>query len=158
MGECLSKFSCHLDCFAWVKRDSYLPQGSQGLKVPPTLKMFCYYTSGSTLFQAIFLEIHIIMIKFWFHVLKLPSSLNWQAVTKAKLGFDPLEVNPEDMLQFALDQPQVLFFLKCSLLFNFMYLFSFKLITSVHRLVNPHWWPLHLLIWFWNLMHDVHGR
>lgn len=33
-GECLSKFACHLDCFAWVKRDSYLPQGSQGLKVP----------------------------------------------------------------------------------------------------------------------------
>jgi len=32
-GECLSKFACHLDCFAWVKRDSYLPQGSQGLKV-----------------------------------------------------------------------------------------------------------------------------
>ena len=32
-GECRAKFSCHLDCFAWVKRDSYLPQGSQGLKV-----------------------------------------------------------------------------------------------------------------------------
>ncbi|XP_035822166.1 DNA polymerase epsilon catalytic subunit B isoform X4 [Zea mays] len=31
-GECRAKFSCHLDCFAWVKRDSYLPQGSQGLK------------------------------------------------------------------------------------------------------------------------------
>ncbi|KAH7671417.1 DNA-directed DNA polymerase protein [Dioscorea alata] len=51
-GECRAKFSCHLDCFAWVKRDSYLPQGSQGLK----------------------------------------------AVTKAKLGYDPLEVNPEDMI------------------------------------------------------------
>ena len=32
-GECRAKFACHLDCFAWVKRDSYLPQGSQGLKV-----------------------------------------------------------------------------------------------------------------------------
>ena len=32
-GECRSKFACHLDAFAWVKRDSYLPQGSQGLKV-----------------------------------------------------------------------------------------------------------------------------
>nr|CAD1820134.1 unnamed protein product [Ananas comosus var. bracteatus] len=50
-GECRAKFSCHLDCFAWVKRDSYLPQGSHGLK----------------------------------------------AVTKAKLGYNPLEVNPEDM-------------------------------------------------------------
>ncbi|XP_052190980.1 DNA polymerase epsilon catalytic subunit A-like isoform X2 [Diospyros lotus] len=61
-GECRAKFACHLDCFAWVKRDSYLPQGSQGLK----------------------------------------------AVTKAKLGFDPLEVNPEDMVLFAKDRPQMM--------------------------------------------------
>jgi hypothetical protein len=39
----------------WVKRDSYLPQGSHGLK----------------------------------------------AVTKAKLAYDPLEINPEDMCRFA---------------------------------------------------------
>ncbi|CAL9170786.1 unnamed protein product [Musa hybrid cultivar] len=61
-GECRAKFSCHLDCFAWVKRDSYLPQGSQGLK----------------------------------------------AVTKAKLGYDPLEVNPEDMVRYAMEQPQMM--------------------------------------------------
>ncbi|XP_022957705.1 DNA polymerase epsilon catalytic subunit A-like [Cucurbita moschata] len=61
-GECRSKFACHLDCFAWVKRDSYLPQGSQGLK----------------------------------------------AVTKAKLGYDPLEVNPEDMVRFAKEKPQMM--------------------------------------------------
>lgn len=41
----------HLDCFRWVKRDSYLPQGSQGLK----------------------------------------------AVTTAKLGYDPIELDPELM-------------------------------------------------------------
>ncbi|VFQ71576.1 unnamed protein product [Cuscuta campestris] len=61
-GECRAKFACHLDCFAWVKRDSYLPQGSQGLK----------------------------------------------AVTKAKLGYDPLEVNPEDMVRFARERPQMM--------------------------------------------------
>ncbi|GLJ44675.1 hypothetical protein SUGI_0939260 [Cryptomeria japonica] len=61
-GECRAKFACHLDCFAWVKRDSYLPQGSQGLK----------------------------------------------AVTKAKLGYDPLEVNPEDMVRFAMEKPQTM--------------------------------------------------
>ncbi|KAE8646908.1 DNA polymerase epsilon catalytic subunit A isoform X1 [Cucumis sativus] len=61
-GECRSKFACHLDCFAWVKRDSYLPQGSHGLK----------------------------------------------AVTKAKLGYDPLEVNPEDMVRFAMEKPQMM--------------------------------------------------
>ncbi|KAL8475241.1 hypothetical protein ACS0TY_031590 [Phlomoides rotata] len=61
-GECRAKFACHLDCFAWVKRDSYLPQGSQGLK----------------------------------------------AVTKAKLGYDPVEVNPEDMVRFAKERPQMM--------------------------------------------------
>ncbi|KAK4492254.1 hypothetical protein RD792_003057 [Penstemon davidsonii] len=61
-GECRAKFACHLDCFAWVKRDSYLPQGSQGLK----------------------------------------------AVTKAKLGYDPLEVNPEDMVRYAKERPQMM--------------------------------------------------
>ena len=50
-GECRSNSALHLDCFAWVKRDSYLPAGSHGLK----------------------------------------------AVTKAKLKYDPVEVDPEDM-------------------------------------------------------------
>lgn len=49
----------HLDAFSWVKRDSYLPQGAQGLK----------------------------------------------AVTKYKLGYDPVEVDPEDMVRFAHERP-----------------------------------------------------
>ncbi|XP_031270603.1 DNA polymerase epsilon catalytic subunit A-like [Pistacia vera] len=61
-GECRAKFACHLDCYAWVKRDSYLPQGSHGLKY----------------------------------------------VTKAKLGYQPLEVNPEDMVRFAKEKPQMM--------------------------------------------------
>lgn len=48
-----------MDAFAWVKRDSYLPHGSQGLK----------------------------------------------AVTKAKLGYDPIEINAEDMLRYAVEDP-----------------------------------------------------
>ena len=32
-GECLSKSAVHMDCLCWVNRDSYLPQGSRGLKV-----------------------------------------------------------------------------------------------------------------------------
>lgn len=50
-GEYLSSYAAHLDCFCWVKRDSYLPQGSQGLK----------------------------------------------AVASNKLGYDPIELDPEDM-------------------------------------------------------------
>ncbi len=50
-GRCI----VHMDAFCWVQRDSYLPQGNQGLK----------------------------------------------AVTKNKLGYDPIEVDPEDMLKFA---------------------------------------------------------
>ena len=58
--EC--RFATNLDCFHWVKRDSYLPQGSHGLK----------------------------------------------AVTKAKLGYDPVELDPEEMTPFAKEQPQEL--------------------------------------------------
>ncbi|CAB0010464.1 unnamed protein product [Nesidiocoris tenuis] len=54
--------SMHMDCLCWVKRDSYLPVGSQNLK----------------------------------------------AVAKAKLRYDPVELDPEDMCRMAVEQPQVL--------------------------------------------------
>ena len=53
--EFKSRGCVHMDCFRWVKRDSYLPQGSQGLK----------------------------------------------AVTTAKLGYDPIELDPELMTPYA---------------------------------------------------------
>jgi len=31
-GEYRSRSASHMDCLYWVKRDSYLPQGSHGLK------------------------------------------------------------------------------------------------------------------------------
>lgn len=58
-SEYRGRTAVHLDAFCWVKRDSYLPQGSQGLK----------------------------------------------AVTKYKLGYDPVEVDPEDMCRYARDRP-----------------------------------------------------
>lgn len=61
-GECLSRCAVHIDCLHWVNRDSYLPQGSRGLK----------------------------------------------AVTKYKLGYDPVEVDPEDMVRFAAEKPQAM--------------------------------------------------
>lgn len=61
-GEYKSAHCVHMDCFRWVKRDSYLPQGSQGLK----------------------------------------------AVTTAKLGYNPLEIDPEQMTPYAREKPQVL--------------------------------------------------
>ena len=60
--EYCGNFTIHMDCFAWVERDSYLPQGSHGLK----------------------------------------------AVTKAKLHYDPIEVDPEDMIIFAKERPHIL--------------------------------------------------
>lgn len=56
-----TKFYMYFDC-SWVKRDSYLPVGSQNLK----------------------------------------------AVAKAKLRYDPVELDPEDMCRLACEQPQVL--------------------------------------------------
>lgn len=61
-GEYKSKYCVHMDCFRWVQRDSYLPQGSQGLK----------------------------------------------AVTTAKLGYNPIELDPELMTPYAYEKPQVL--------------------------------------------------
>ena len=61
-GEYKSRFGIHMDVFRWVKRDSYLPAGSHGLK----------------------------------------------AVTTQKLGYNPLELDPEDMTRFAMEQPQTL--------------------------------------------------
>jgi DNA polymerase epsilon subunit 1 len=58
-GGYRGRTSVHLDAFHWVQRDSYLPQGAQGLK----------------------------------------------AVTKYKLGYDPVEVDPEDMVRFAQERP-----------------------------------------------------
>ncbi|KAG8905443.1 DNA polymerase epsilon catalytic subunit [Tulasnella sp. 403] len=37
--EYKSRSCVHMDCFRWVKRDSYLPQGSQGLKAVTTYKL-----------------------------------------------------------------------------------------------------------------------
>ncbi|CCC66626.1 hypothetical protein NCAS_0A00660 [Naumovozyma castellii] len=59
-GEYKSSYCCHMDCYRWVKRDSYLPQGSQGLK----------------------------------------------AVTQAKLGYNPIELDPELMTPYAYEKPQ----------------------------------------------------
>ena len=38
-GEYKSTYASHLDCFRWVKRDSYLPVGSQGLKAVTKAKL-----------------------------------------------------------------------------------------------------------------------
>lgn len=59
-GEWRGRTAVHIDCFYWVKRDSYLPQGSQGLK----------------------------------------------SVTKEKLGYDPVEIDPENMLAMAASAPR----------------------------------------------------
>lgn len=61
-GNYLSRPSMHMDCLCWVKRDSYLPVGSQGLK----------------------------------------------AVAKAKLRYDPVELDPEEMCKMAVEEPQIL--------------------------------------------------
>lgn len=58
----VSNHCAHMDAFAWVSRDSYLPQGSRGLK----------------------------------------------AVTVAKLGYDPDELDPELMTPYASERPQTL--------------------------------------------------
>ena len=38
--EYFGRFPLHLDCYFWVKRDSYLPQGSHGLKNVAKKKLY----------------------------------------------------------------------------------------------------------------------
>ena len=59
-GIYAGKFIAHLDCYAWVQRDSYLPLGSRGLK----------------------------------------------AVTRYKLKYDPVEIDPELMTPYCQERPQ----------------------------------------------------
>ena len=58
-GDFIGRCIVHLDAFCWVQRDSYLPQGNQGLK----------------------------------------------AVTREKLGYQPVEIDAEDMLPYARERP-----------------------------------------------------
>ncbi|XP_011882583.1 PREDICTED: DNA polymerase epsilon catalytic subunit A [Vollenhovia emeryi] len=61
-GVYVSRAAMHMDCLCWVRRDSYLPVGSQNLK----------------------------------------------AVAKAKLRYDPVELDPEEMCRLASEEPEVL--------------------------------------------------
>lgn len=95
-GEYKSKYCAHMDCFRWVKRDSYLPQGSQGLK----------------------------------------------AVTTAKLGYNPIELDPELMTPYAYEKPQLLSEYSVSdavatyyLYFKYVHPFIFSLCTIIP--LNP---------------------
>ena len=96
-NEYTCKYASHLDAIYWVKRDSYLPQGSHGLKVSgvasspvcaPTHPPFVAWGDSASLL-----------------VLTLCAGPH-QAVTKAKLGYDPLEIPPEDMVRMASVNPK----------------------------------------------------
>jgi DNA polymerase epsilon subunit 1 len=57
-----------------------------------------------------YLHIMLLMLIFFASLIFFVSLTfsHLQAVTKAKLGYDPLEVNPEDMVRFAMEQPQTM--------------------------------------------------
>ncbi|KAN0014469.1 hypothetical protein ACTFIU_000787 [Dictyostelium citrinum] len=95
-GEYRSKINPHMDAFCWVKRDSYLPHGSHGLK----------------------------------------------AVTREKLRYDPLELDPELMLKSAQEDPETLANYSVSdavatyyLYMNYVHPFIFSLCTIIP--MNP---------------------
>lgn len=69
----------HMDAFRWVKRDSYLPVGSQNLKA--AAKVFAILSIFTS----------------------VPSSL-----LQAKLRYAPVELDPEEMCRMASENPQVL--------------------------------------------------
>lgn len=53
-GEYRGRCAVHLDCLYWVKRDSYLPQGSQGLKAVTKAKLGMKYRRMNTFLTSLF--------------------------------------------------------------------------------------------------------
>ena len=89
-GEYRGRTAVHMDCIYWVRRDSYLPAGSHGLKVRGQRhpKVF----ASATLAELTRGVSGVCFLA--------------QAVTKYKLGYDPVEIDPEDMLRFAHERPK----------------------------------------------------
>ena len=74
----------HLDAFHWVKRDSYLPQGSQGLKAVTKAKLGeCTPGSRTSCLD------------------RTPHT----SICSVFPGYDPVEIDPEDMVRFASERP-----------------------------------------------------
>lgn len=100
-----------MDCMHWVNRDSYLPQGSRGLKVRQM---------GQDAVSGLMHSWQTLSLKLLSGVPFPPHCCHWaldladvqprqcarsaslctclQMVTKYKLGYDPVEVDPEDMV------------------------------------------------------------
>lgn len=100
----LCSMAVHMDCLHWVNRDSYLPQGSRGLKVGLSL-LACQLLCSLDLQRGQELQgiPNASTLAFEIPVPLDPSSSAPQMVTKYKLGYDPVEVDPEDMVGAAAD-------------------------------------------------------
>src|SRR5262249_26232271 len=85
-GEYKSRHACHMDAFRWVKRDSYLPAGSHGLKVRPSQTHLRPPVHGLTVARSCRGS--------------AARARAHQAVTTAKLGDNPMELDPEDMTPY----------------------------------------------------------
>ena len=105
----------HMDCLHWVNRDSYLPQGSRGLKVGGWVGQQAGRQAGSACAgngqptcSCCFCAFHArikdaprsLRHMYGMYCLTVPHVLPAsQMVTKYKLGYDPVEVDPEDMVR-----------------------------------------------------------
>lgn len=97
-NQTLSKMAVHMDCLHWVNRDSYLPQGSRGLKVGRCHGGGMRGSAGRLRlksWRACTLPHHCTSTLGRCTALYCPPL---QMVTKYKLGYDPVEVDPEDMV------------------------------------------------------------
>ena len=113
----------HMDCLHWVNRDSYLPQGSRGLKVgggcegagwacgawltdccPGTAPRCCRGVAtqrNAPAAPSLPLQTHLQPLFSTPTRCSLLKPRPPQMVTKYKLGYDPVEVDPEDMVRCA---------------------------------------------------------
>ena len=76
---CLKTIRQEICLFSWVKRDSYLPMGSQNLKATTKAKLRCE-----------------------------PEKLKSENARRVPLLDEPVEMDPERMVEMAREQPQEL--------------------------------------------------
>ena len=104
-GEWRGRTAVHMDCMYWVKRDSYLPQVT--CQRPPRLLIGGHprgvvkHSFGRKRVTSASIHLPLNLL-----ACVVQGSHGLKSVTKEKLGYDPVEVDPEDMLRLASERPK----------------------------------------------------
>eukprot|EP00962_Isochrysis_galbana_P055846 scaffold27660_cov101-Isochrysis_galbana.AAC.1 len=135
-----------MDCIHWVKRDSYLPAGSHGLKAVCRAKLGCAGGEGDRRARDCGPHTLTGVQPALTPSTSLPTLYSRAAPTldSRRLPahplrrYEPLEIDPEDMTRYAIEQPQLMASYSVSdavatyyLFMKYVYGFIFSLATVI---------------------------